>query len=101
MDSLPGSAPLDLQRYRAYLLVLARSHNHLASEEASDIVQKTLLAAHTQQNQFRGHSPGEMAAWLNQILRHQLIDAYRQQRRQKRDVDRQVALEAGVDGSFS
>lgn len=100
MDSLAES-PLDLQRYRPYLLVLARSQNHLAGEEASDIVQKTLFQAHTQREQFRGQTTGEMAAWLKQILRHQLIDAYRQQRRLRRDVSREVPLEASIDGSFS
>jgi len=101
MDSLPRETPLDLQQYRTYLLVLARAHDGLAGEEASDLVQKTLLVAHTQQHQLRGQTPGEMAAWLKQILRNQLIDAYRQQRRLRRDVTREVPLEAGIDGSFS
>lgn len=100
MDS-QAETPLDLQRYRPYLLVLAKSQNHLAGEEASDIVQKTLLQAHTQREQFRGDSTGELAAWLKQILRNQLIDAFRQQRRLRRDVSREVPLEASIDGSFS
>lgn len=101
MDSRTADHPLDLQRFRPYLLVLARAQNHLAGEEASDLVQKTLLLAHTQQQQFRGQTAAETAAWLKQILRRQLIDAYRQQRRLKRDVQREVPLEASVDGSFS
>jgi RNA polymerase sigma-70 factor (ECF subfamily) len=100
MDSPPVKVPLDLQRYRAYLLVLARSQNNIAGEEASDIVQKTLLVAHHQREQFRGQTTGEMAAWLKQILRRQLIDAYRQQRRLRRDATREVPLEASIDGSF-
>ena len=101
MDSHAAQTPLDLQRYRPYLLVLARAQNHLPGEDASDVVQKTLLAAHTQQDQLRGQTAAETAAWLKQILRRQLIDAYRQQRRLKRDVTREVPLEASVDGSFS
>jgi RNA polymerase sigma-70 factor (ECF subfamily) len=91
----------DLERYRPFLLILARSQPDLAREEASDIVQKTLLAAHVQQEQFRGTTTAEFGAWLKQILRRQLIDAYRQQRRLKRDAQQEVALEASVDGSFS
>src|SRR5690349_9098453 len=99
MDST-AQVPLDLQRYRPYLLVLAQSQPQLAGQEASDIVQKTLFQAHSQRNQFRGQTTGELAAWLKQILRNQLIDAYRQQRRLRRDVSREVSLEASIDGSF-
>lgn len=95
------SSPLDLQRYRTYLLLLARSHDKLGGEEASDLVQKTMLAAHAQRAEFRGGSPAELAAWLKQILRREVIDAYRHRRRLKRDVHREVPLEAEVDGSFS
>jgi RNA polymerase sigma-70 factor, ECF subfamily len=93
--------PLDLERYRSYLLLLARSQDGVGGDAASDLVQKTLLAACSQQEQFRGRTKAELAAWLKQILRNQVIDAYRQQRRLKRDVAREVALEAGVDGSFT
>src|SRR5689334_8908281 len=99
-ESTPSS-PLDLQRYRTYLLLLARSHDKMGGEEASDLVQKTMLAAHAQRAEFRGGSPAELAAWLKQILRREVIDAYRHRRRLKRDVHREVPLEAEVDGSFS
>ncbi|MGI8980737.1 MAG: sigma-70 family RNA polymerase sigma factor [Pirellulaceae bacterium] len=95
------SSPLDLQRYRTYLLLLARSHDKMGGDEASDLVQKTMLAAHAQRADFRGQSPAELAAWLKQILRREVIDAYRHRRRLKRDVHREVPLEAEVDGSFS
>lgn len=98
-ESTPSS--LDLQRYRTYLLLLARSHDKMGGEEASDLVQKTMLAAHAQRAEFRGGSPAELAAWLKQILRREVIDAYRHRRRLKRDVHREVPLEADVDGSFS
>lgn len=101
MDAQSTPASLNLQRYRTYLMLLARSQDRIGGEEASDLVQKTLLAAHAQREEFRGASSAELAAWLKQILRNQLIDAYRQQRRLKRDVRREVPLEAEVDGSFS
>lgn len=94
-------APLDLERYRSYLLLLARSQDGVGGDAASDLVQKTLLAACSQQERFRGRTKGELAAWLKRILRNQVIDAYRQQRRLKRNVAREVSLEASVDGSFT
>jgi DNA-directed RNA polymerase specialized sigma24 family protein len=89
-----STLPLDLQRYRTYLLLLARSHDKMGGEEASDLVQKTMLAAHAQRAEFRGQSPAELAAWLKQILRREVIDAYRHGRRQCRDVRREIPLEA-------
>ena len=101
METPSPSSSLHLQRYRTYLLLLARSHDKTGGEEASDLVQKTMLAAHAQRAEFRGQSPAELAAWLKQVLRREVIDAYRQRQRLKRDVRRDVPLEAEVDGSFS
>lgn len=101
MDSPSHSSSLDLQGYRTHLLLLARSHDKMGGEEASDLVQKTMLAAHAQRAEFRGQSSAELAAWLKQILRREVIDAYRHRRRLKRDVHREVPLDVQVDGSFS
>jgi RNA polymerase sigma-70 factor (ECF subfamily) len=101
MKSRSISLAFDLQRYRTYLLLLARSLDKMGGEEASDLVQKTMLAAHAQRAEFRGNSSAELVAWLKQILRREVIDAYRHGRRQRRDVRREVPLEAEVDGSFS
>jgi len=95
------TVPLELENYRSYLLLLARSHDGMTSDEASDLVQNTFLAACSQHEQFRGKSKGELGAWLKQILRNQVIDGYRQQRRLKRDVSRQVPLDGGLDDSFA
>jgi RNA polymerase sigma-70 factor (ECF subfamily) len=97
----PPSSSMQLDSYRTYLLLLARSHDKLGGEEASDLVQKTMLAAHAKRAEFRGQSPAELAAWLKQILLREMIDAYRDARRQRRDVRRQVPLEAEVENSFS
>ena len=101
MDSPSHSSSLDLQRYRTYLLLLARSHDKMSGEEESDLVQKTMLAAHAQRAEFCGQSPAELAAWLKQILRREVIDAYRHRRRLKSDVHPEVPLGVQVDGSFS
>ena len=91
---------LELEQFRTYLALLARSLNGVNANEASDLVQKTLLTACIERDQFRGTTPRELAAWLKQILRHQAIDAYRRRRRLKRDVGREVSLDQTVDGSL-
>jgi RNA polymerase sigma-70 factor (ECF subfamily) len=51
------------------------------------------------QNEFRGRSPAEMAAWLRQILAHNLAHAARDHGRQKRDASREVSLAAALHDS--
>ena len=93
-----------LDRHRPYLTLLVRSHlnrRHSARLDASDIVQQTLLDAFSKRDQFRGSSEAEFAAWLREILKHNLADALRDQRREKRDVRRERPLDEGIDVSFS
>jgi RNA polymerase sigma-70 factor (ECF subfamily) len=93
-----------LERFREYLCVLARAHvhpRHPSMIEASDLVQQTLLEACQQQNQFRGQSDAELAAWLKQMLAHNLADALRWCERAKRDVSRERSLEVAIEDSFS
>ena len=59
-----------VERYREYLMLLARLHvgEQLCGKlDASDVVQQTLLDAHRQRQQFRGQSDGELAAWLRRM----------------------------------
>lgn len=86
----------DLQRYREYLLLLARSQfprRLRAKLDSSDVVQQTLLEAHRDLEQFRGTTDSELAAWLRQILARNLANVARDWDRQKRDVNREQALE--------
>jgi RNA polymerase sigma-70 factor, ECF subfamily len=101
MSKLLSNTTLQLEGFRAYLALLARSLPGIDANEASDLVQCTLLAACAQKERFRGSSPREQAAWLKQILRNQAIDAHRRQRRLKRDAEREVSLDAIVDGSLA
>lgn len=103
-----SQSPVDqeqwLTRHRPYLTLLARAHlnRHLQARlDSSDIVQQTLLNAFSKRDQFRGWTEAELAAWLREILKHNLADALRDQRRDKRDVRRDRSLEAGIDASFS
>ncbi len=98
--SLDDSAALEL--YRAYLHLLARlqlDRRLQAKVDASDIVQQTLLQAIRGANEFRGRTDAEMAAWLRQILAHNLAGAIRDLGRQRRDVRRERPIQADVERS--
>lgn len=91
-----------LERYRAYLLALARMQlgSRLPGKlDASDVVQQTLLEAHQKQAQFRGTTEATRVAWLRQLLACTLADALRGFARAKRDAGRERSLLAAVDES--
>lgn len=84
----------EIERFRDYLLMLARSRLGPAGPlDPSDVVQQSLLTAHAQSGQFRGSTDGELAAWLGRILAGTLADALRAMKRAKRDAGREVALD--------
>ena len=92
----------ELNRYRQYLLLLARLEmDPLLRErlDPSDVVQQTLLDAHEKRDQFRGTSEAERAAWLRRILANNLVDALRLVGRKKRDVARERSLESRIEQS--
>ncbi|MCP4190596.1 MAG: sigma-70 family RNA polymerase sigma factor [Planctomycetaceae bacterium] len=102
MSDESSSNDLELEKFRAYLRVLARMqlNPRLARKvDASDLVQQTMLQAHRAIDQFRGDSPAAMAAWLRQILARNLAHTARDFTREKRDINRERSLEAGLDNS--
>jgi RNA polymerase sigma-70 factor (ECF subfamily) len=104
--SLPlNSTPVpELERFRPYLYLLARSHISTRFQsrlDASDLVQQTLLDAHQKRDQFRGQSEGECGAWLKHILANNLADAVRGLARAKRDIHRERSLDEQVGDSFA
>jgi RNA polymerase sigma-70 factor (ECF subfamily) len=104
MDSASTDEGHDLERFRSYLLLLARVRLPpmvQARVGASDLVQQTLLEAHRDLARFRGRTVGEQAAWLRQILAHNLANVLRDLRRDKRDVAREQPLQAALDESAS
>jgi RNA polymerase sigma-70 factor, ECF subfamily len=102
MAQEPDAVGHELEHFRSYLHLLVRLHldpRLKGKLDASDIVQQTLLHAHQAQDQFRGCTKGERAAWLRQILARNLTHSVRDFARDKRDVGRERSLEAAIDGA--
>ena len=86
-----------LDRHRAYLVMLANMNfdRRLRGRlDPSDVVQETLQEAHQQRDNFRGDNSAQMAGWLRQMLRNNMIDAARRHCRGKRAVDRERSVQA-------
>jgi len=100
----PDLAP-DLARCRSYLLAIARVElpRYLrAKDDASDVVQLALLEAHRDRDQFNDHGDdAKLRAWLRTILAHKLANLIRYNRQEKRDVNRERALEQSLAASSS
>lgn len=95
---------MDLERFRSYLLLLARMRLDRKLQgklDASDVVQQTMLEAHQAVQSFRGENVAAQAAWLRQILARNLANAVRDLGRAKRDVKRERSLQTALDESAS
>lgn len=91
-----------LEQYRGYLWAIAYAHLDRKLQgklDASDIVQQTLLRAHSGFGDLRDHSPAVVVAWLRQILASEIVDALRHFHRDKRDIDREQSMAADIDQS--
>jgi RNA polymerase sigma-70 factor (ECF subfamily) len=104
MDSASDDSDRGLERFRSYLLLLARVRLDpmvRAKVAASDVVQQTFFEAYRDRAQFRGQTVAEQAAWLRHILAHNLANVLRDLRRDKRDVAREQPLQAALEESAS
>jgi RNA polymerase sigma-70 factor (ECF subfamily) len=104
MDSTGDDVDRGLERFRSYLLLLARVRLDpmvQAKVGASDVVQQTLFEAHRDLAQFRGRTVAEQAAWLRQVLARNLANVVRDLHRDKRDLAREQPLQAALDESAS
>ena len=86
-----------ITRLQGYLLLIANGQMHenvQAKFGASDIVQNSLLEAHSGIHQFKGSTEAEMRAWLKQIVIHNLTDEDRRYTStQSRNVSRELSQE--------
>src|SRR5262245_55007799 len=102
MSVLNSEPAVNLERYRAYLHLLARMQidPRLRRDcDASDVVQAVMLRAHQGEAGFRGTTQNEQTAWLRKILANTLADLLRDRFRERRDVRREVHLEKAIDES--
>src|SRR5437667_5405850 len=96
MDQAVEARDVELERCREYLRMLARLQLHPRLHgklDASDVVQQTLLSAHVNREQFRGHTEAELLGWLRQILANHLAGAMRRFGAGMRDLNRERSLE--------
>ena len=102
MSPQAGDVGPVLEQFRAYLRLLARLQcppRLRRKLDPSDVVQQTLLQAWQALPQLRGRGDAEVAAWLRQILAHNLANALRDLGRLKRDANRERPLEAALADS--
>ena len=96
----------DLERFRAYLGLLARlevAPRLRDKVDLSGVVQQTLLEAHQGliDDPTRPEAEAETTAWLRSILSHNLADVLRKLTARKRDVRREWSLDTALDQSAS
>lgn len=87
-----------LERFRAYLLLLARLQldpRLKARVDLSGVVQQTLWEAHA----VAPATDAELPAFLRRLLANNLADEVRRCRAQRRDADREQSLEDAVANS--
>jgi RNA polymerase sigma-70 factor (ECF subfamily) len=92
----------DLERYRGYLLYLARQHGAAdlrGKIDASGVVQQTLLEAHAAGGLLAGLESGQRLGWLRTALARNLADEAKRLRAGKRDARRERPID--VDASAS
>jgi len=91
-----------LEPYRDYLRLLAQLHldrRLRAKLDPSDIVQQTLLEAYQAMDRWEEHTPAQRAGWLRRILARNLANAIRDFTRARRNVNRELSLQAEIEAS--
>src|SRR5262245_15698559 len=91
--------PEQFQDYLRHLARLYLDPRLRGQFDPDDLVQQTLLEAHERRVQFRGQGPAQLKGWLRKMLLHNLLDTVRRLKQQRRDVDREVPLDAALQGS--
>jgi RNA polymerase sigma-70 factor (ECF subfamily) len=92
----------DLERFRAYLSLLARLQLDPRLQgkiDLSGVVQQTLLEAHQATDQLLQRDEPRQLAWLRRALANNLTDEVRKLGAAARDVGRERSLEAELEQS--
>lgn len=96
------SSQPSLDRFRSYLVLLARWHWNPRLQgklDPSDVVQQALVQAWQGRSGYRGETDAELRGWLRQILARCLADQARHFALQKRDLAKDRSLDALVADS--
>jgi RNA polymerase sigma-70 factor, ECF subfamily len=104
MRSEGSGAGQDLERFRAYLRLLARlqlDERLQGKVDLSGVVQQTMLEAHQALAQLDRLNDAQKAGWLRRALAHNLTDEVRRLGRAVRDVNLERSLEAALEESSS
>jgi RNA polymerase sigma-70 factor (ECF subfamily) len=91
-----------VEAYRPLLLAIANEEMDPALRGrggASDLVQDALLQAGLKFDTFRGESEDSLRAWRKRILHNKRVNWEQQERAEKRDARREVALGSGTSGA--
>lgn len=99
----PAALGLLLERYRAYLVLLARlqiGRRLQGKADPSDVVQEVFLEAASGFARFRGRTEGELLGWLRRVLASKLAGLVRRYLgTHRRDVRREQDLATELDVS--
>ncbi len=104
MDQHPPAATDDWERFREFLLLLARMQADTRWQgklDLSGVVQQTLLEAHQDGKELAAAPDAQKAGWLKRALANNLADELRKLKTQRRDAGRERSLQAGIDQSHS
>lgn len=102
MSSEPRSEDLNLEDYREYLRLLAQlqlDQQLRGKIDLSGVVQQTMLEAYQALPDYGREDADHLAAWLRRILANNLFDEIRKLKTGKRDLSREMSLEAGLERS--
>ncbi len=92
----------EIEQFRPLLCVLARQNLNprlWKDVDPSGVVQITLLEATLERGRFNGNGPLALEGWLRRMLLNNLYDEIRKIHREKRDVNREVALACAANKS--
>ena len=105
LQTIETTKRLQPERYRDYLIVLARASLRALALlqnkiDASDIVQEVLLQGHLALPQYKGTTEAELTTWLRKILATRMSNAIRHfTHAQRRDVNREREFGQALDRS--
>ncbi len=93
-----------IEQLRPLLTLLARQNLNprlWKDVDPSGVVQDTMVEATSKRGQFEGNGSPEFEAWMRRMLLNNLYDAIRKAHREKRNIDREVSLDAAINESTS